>query len=153
MSQSAKRFKADDDILGIWNSVTKSRGTAGGADIIGVDISGRHRESGAYLMVGAAVAATIGTNRIHEITGIGLGTSRGEPTLTNAVELVGSAVGDLPEAPDGPIVAERGEFYGEPARTVGISFPTEFKYVESIAERQTVQAAHHAAYATRKLLL
>ena len=126
---------------------------AGGAEIIGVDISGRHRESGEYLMVAAAVAASVGSSRIQEITGVGFGTSRGEPTLENAVSLIAEAVGDLPSPPGGSIVAERGEFYEEPAQSVGVSFPTEFKYVESIAERKTVEAAHHAAYAARKLLL
>lgn len=104
-------------------------------------------------MVGAAVAATIGSNRIDEIGGIGYATSRDEPTIQNAISLTEAAVGDLPVIPDGPIVAERGEFYEEPARTVSVSFPTDFKYVESIAERKTVQTAHHAAYAARKLLL
>lgn len=104
-------------------------------------------------MVGAAVAATVGSSRIREISGIGLATSRSEPTLENAISLIVAAVGDLPSPPEGPVVAERGEFYEEPARTVGVSFPTEFKYVESIAERNTVNAAHHAAYAARKLLL
>lgn len=126
---------------------------AGGADVVGVDISGRHREDGEYLMVGAAVAARIGSNRIDEITGIGFGVSRREPTFENTLEIIGRAVGDLPDPPAGPIVAERGEFYEEPAQVVGVSFDTKFKYVESIAERKTVSAAHHAAYAARKLLV
>ena len=125
----------------------------GGADIVGVDISGRHREDGAYLMVGAAVAARVGSNRIDDITGIGFGTSRREPTFENALALTREAVGDLPNPPAGPIVAEHGEFYEEPPHAVGVSFDTEFKYVESIAERKTVEAAHFAAYAARKLLL
>lgn len=104
-------------------------------------------------MVGAAVAATIGSSRIQEISGIGFATSRREPTLENAVELISSTIADLPNPPAGPVVAERGEFYEEPAQAIGVSFPTDFKYVESIAERQTVQAAHHASYAARKLLL
>lgn len=118
-----------------------------------MDISGRHREEGAYLMVGAAVAARVGSNRIEEITGIGLGTSRREPTFENALDIIQIAVGDLPHPPEGPVVAERGEFYEEPARTVGVSFETEFKYVESIAERRIVETAHHVAYAARKLLI
>lgn len=104
-------------------------------------------------MVAAAVAATVGSNRINEISGIGYATRRSEPTVQNAVSLVATAVADLPAPPSGPIVAEHGEFYEEPAQVIGVSFPTEFKYVESIAERKTVQTAHHAAYAARKLLL
>lgn len=104
-------------------------------------------------MVAAAVAATVGSSRIHEVTGIGFATSRADPSLENALGLIEASVGDLPSPPAGPIVAERGEFYEEPARSVGAVLPTEFKYVESIAERNAVQAAHHAAYAARKLLL
>ena len=125
----------------------------GGVDVVGVDISGRHRESGAYLMVGAAVAARIGSNRIEEVTGIGLSTNRASPSLDNTVETVTTAVADLPDPPIGPIVAERGEFYEEPAHTVGLSFSGDFKYVESIGERKVVDTAHHAAYAARNLLL
>lgn len=104
-------------------------------------------------MVAAAVAASVDSSRIETIHGIGFGTSPRAPTRANAVSIVQDAIGDLPEPPDGLIVAERGEFYEEPADTVGASFENAFKYVESIAERQTVQAAHHAAYAARKLLI
>lgn len=104
-------------------------------------------------MVGAAVAARIGSNRIEEILGIGFETSRRDPSFEHTLALAREAVGDLPSPPGGPIVAEHGEFYEEPAQTVGVTFETEFKYVESIAERKTVEAAHHAAYAARKLIL
>ena len=118
-----------------------------------MDISGRHREDGAYLMVAAAVAATVGSSRIDAVDGIGFGVSRAEPTLENAIDLTQAAVNDLPEPPVGPIVAEHGEFYEEPPDIIGVAFGTEFKYVESIAERKTVEVAHHAAYAARHLLL
>ncbi|MFW5916973.1 MAG: DUF2209 family protein [Halorubrum sp.] len=121
--------------------------------MVGVDISGRHEEDGEYLMVAAAVHARIDSTRIRSVEGMGFAAVREGPTLDATVELVAAAVGDLPEPPDGPIVAEHGEFYGEPAERVGLSIRPEFKYVESIAERETVQAAHHAAYAARDLLL
>lgn len=41
---------------------------------------------------------------------------------------------------------------GEPTLAEG-RLGREFKYVESIAERETVAIAHHAAYASRTLLL
>ena len=126
---------------------------AGEANVVGVDISGRHEEAGQYLMVGAAVSARIGSNRIDRIDGIGLQQSVAEPTLENALTLIRDALGDLPEPPRGPVVAEHGEFYGEPATTVSLGVDAEFKYVESIAERKTVEAAHHTAYAARNLLL
>lgn len=121
--------------------------------MIGVDISGRHEEAGEYLMVAAAVAASVGSNRIERISGIGYGISQQSPTLEHTTSSINAAVGDLPEPPAGPIVAERGEFYDEPVQSVGVRFGTDFKYVESIAERKAVNTAHHAAYAARNLLL
>jgi len=121
--------------------------------VVGVDISGRHEEAGEYLMVAAAVHATVGTTRLQSVKGMGFAVSREEPTLANTVGVVRDALGELPEPPAGPVVAERGEFYEEPPWTVEQYLEGEFKYVESIAERETVQAAHHAAYAARRLLL
>ncbi|SIR14482.1 hypothetical protein SAMN05421858_1586 [Haladaptatus litoreus] len=121
--------------------------------MVGIDISGRHEEDGEYLMVAAAVHATVGTTRVQSIRGMGFAVSHEPPTLSAITELVADAVCDLPEPADGPVVAERGEFYEEPDWMVEQHFEPEFKYVESIAERETVQAAHHAAYSARKLLL
>lgn len=106
-------------------------------------------------MVAAAVHAEVGTNRIHSVLGMGLADRAAEPTLAATADLVGEAVGRLPARPTGTVVAERGEFYEEPAWSVEghLDVEPEFKYVETIAERETVQAAHHAAYAARKLLL
>ncbi len=126
---------------------------AGEAEIIGVDISGRHEEAGEYLMVAAAVAARVGSSRIDDVSGIGYGISRRAPTIEHTATSVRDALADLPEPPVGPVVAERGEFYEEPVQQMGVRFGREFKYVESIAERKTVNAAHHAAYAARNLLL
>ncbi|USZ67903.1 DUF2209 domain-containing protein [Halorussus salilacus] len=116
-------------------------------------MSGRHEEDGEYLMVAAAVHAAVDSTRPRSVEGMGFATSRAQPTFENVARVVSEAVADLPEPPDGPVVAERGEFYEEPAWEVGQFFDTEFKYVESIAQRETVEAAHHAAYAARKLLL
>ncbi len=54
---------------------------------------------------------------------------------------------------DGPVVAEGGEFHGEPAERVELRFQPAFKYVESVGERETVQAAHNAVYAAHDLPL
>ena len=118
-----------------------------------MDISGRHEESGEYLMVAAAVHASVDTACLRSVEGIGFATSRNPPTFEDAAEVVADAVADLPDPPDGPVVAERGEFYEEPELRVEPFLGPSFKYVESIAERETVQAAHHAAYAARKLFL
>lgn len=104
-------------------------------------------------MVAAAVHATVGSDSIRGVEGIGLASSAAEPTVEAVAAVVSAAVDDLAEPPEGPVVAERGEFYGEPDWQVAQHLEREFKYVESIAERETVQAAHHAAYAARNLLL
>ena len=104
-------------------------------------------------MVAAAVHATIDSTRIRSVHGIGFATASAEPTREATVRLAVAAVADLPTPPECVVVAERGEFYEEPAARVEVNFPTEFKYVESIGQRETVQAAHHAAYAARGLLL
>ena len=104
-------------------------------------------------MVAAAVATRIDLNRLRSVEGIGFARSRADPTLENAVGVVDDALGALPRPPASPVVAERGEFYEEPAVTIDASIDPEFKYVESIAERRTVEIAHHAAYAARSLLL
>ena len=104
-------------------------------------------------MVAAAVAARVGPNRLRDVEGIGFATSHGQPTLENTVSVSANAVAALPVVPPGPVVAERGEFYEEPAIGIEPAFEPGFKYVESIAERKTVEVAHHAAYAARELLL
>ena len=120
-----------------------------------MDISGRHEEDGEYLMVAAAVHARVGTDRLRSVEGMGIATSEALPTFENAAGVVADAVEDLSEPPEGPVVAERGEFYEEPTWSVAncLDLELEFKYVETIAERETVQAAHHAAYGARRLLL
>ena len=149
----ARRFNIIRAIQFVCNSTVKSRWRIGGVDVVGVDISGRHEEDGEYLMVAVAVAATIGSNRSESITGMGYAKSQHAPTLDHAIGLVREAVDELPTPPQGPIVAERGEFYEEPVTRVSVSFDTEFKYVESIGERKAVEAAHHAAYGARRLFL
>ncbi len=104
-------------------------------------------------MVAAAVAASVDSNRLRSVKGMGFSTSPRDPTLENVLSISAEAVAALSNPPSGPVVAERGEFYEEPAMTVDPSFDPEFKYVESIAERKTVEVAHHAAYAVRELLL
>jgi hypothetical protein len=132
---------------------SEPRWRAGTADVVGIDISGRHEEAGEYLMVAAAVAATVDSNRLRDVGGMGFATSHGQPTLENTLAVAADSVSALPIVPPGPVVAERGEFYEEPAIGVAPSFDAGFKYVESIAERRTVEVAHHAAYAARELLL
>jgi len=136
----------------VCRHVANARCGSGAAEIVGVDVSGRHEEAGEYLMVAAGVHAEVGTDRLRSVLGMGFATSRAAPTLAGVADVVRAAVGDLPESPSGPVVTERGEFYEEPDWQVAHHLDREFKYVESIAERETVQAAHHAAYGARSLL-
>lgn len=104
-------------------------------------------------MVAAAVAARVTASRIASVEGIGFAESDGEPTLAELAELIDEAVAALPEPQSAPVIAERGEFYEESTMRVEGHLGREFKYVESIAERETVAIAHHAAYAARTLLI
>lgn len=106
-------------------------------------------------MVAAAVHTAVSPDRIESVQGLGFARSAAEPSLRSTATLVGNAIGTLPQQPTGPIVAERGEFYDEPAWSVAghLDVEADFKYVETIAHRKTVEAAHHAAYAARTLLL
>ena len=113
---------------GVWLERTQPGWRDPVPEVVGVDVSDRHEAAGEYLMVAAAVHAAV-------------------------IDLVVEAVENLPEPPACPIVSEHGEFYQEPAARIGVNFQPEFKYVESVGERETVQAAHHAAYAARDLLL
>ena len=110
-----------------------------------MDISGRREEDGESLIVAAAVHARVDPSRIRSVEGIGFAAVREGPTLEATVALVADAVGNLPEPLSCPIVSGHGEFYEEPAALIGVSFQPEFKCVESVRERETVQAAHHAA--------
>lgn len=103
-------------------------------------------------MVAAAVQASVGSTRIRSIDGIGYATSRQEPSLAATTAVVDEATAALPEPPAGPVVAEAGEFYEEPSWVVAQALEGDFKYVESIAEREVVQTAHYAAYGARDLL-
>uniref|UniRef100_UPI001E340FEF DUF2209 family protein n=1 Tax=Halegenticoccus soli TaxID=1985678 RepID=UPI001E340FEF len=103
-------------------------------------------------MVAAAVHAAVDSARIRSVEGMGFAVSRSRPTLDATLSVVAEAVGELPALPAGPVVAERGEFYERPASTVSLEFQPDFKYIESIAERETVRIAHHAAYAARELV-
>jgi len=94
-----------------------------------VDRGGCHEGTGGYPTV-AAVHATVDSTRIRRAERQ-LGATRGEARPPDAT----------------PAVAEK------PASIVSLGFGPAFKYVESIVERETVQAAHYAAYAARELLV
>ncbi len=101
-------------------------------------------------MVCAAVSTSVTGDHVDEVSSIDyeVRDTPEDPTFEVVAETVAAA------APDdrGPVVAERGEFYGEPDWIVEGAVGAEFKYVETISERKAVQIAHHAAYAGRNLV-
>jgi len=72
------------------------------------------------------------------------------PSFESVVETVSRAVSRVD---GGSVVAEEGEFYNRPEWIVEGALEADFKYVETIAEHKAVGIAHHAAYATRRLML
>lgn len=101
-------------------------------------------------MVCAAVSTTVTGDHVDEVSSIDyeVRDTDADPTFEVVAETVAAAVPEV----DGTVVAERGEFYGEPDWIVEGAVGEEFKYVETIAERKAVQIAHHAAYAGRNLV-
>ncbi|MCK5661007.1 MAG: DUF2209 family protein, partial [Methanosarcinales archaeon] len=51
------------------------------------------------------------------------------------------------------IVTEKGDFFNEDEWRINTMMPFDFKYLESIGERRTVEMAHHVSISTRDLLL
>jgi len=131
-------------------------------DIIAVDISGRHEHEGEYLMVGAAVAADITPSRINRIHGIKATVHKrsAPPQLGDVVDIVIDTVmqlmklKEIKQLKNGvTIVTEKGDFFNEDEWRINAMMPFDFKYLESIGERRTIEAAHHVSISTRDLLL
>ena len=57
------------------------------AEVVGMDISGRHEEDGEYLMVAAAVHAAVDSIRIRSVEGIGFASVPDGPTVEATVVL------------------------------------------------------------------
>jgi hypothetical protein len=122
-------------------------------DIIAVDISGRHKINDEYLMVCAAVAASVTADHIEKINQITLRSfrSKSAPDVQFVVKMVETTVSELKS--DGTIVTEAGDFYNKPQWLIDSMFTRDFKYQESLSERRCIEIAHHASLSSRKLLL
>ena len=115
-----------------------------------IDISGRHEVLGKYQMVCAAISARLSPSFIEKILCI-----RIVPCLAETIDL--NTVADLVLSScsgiSGIIVAEPGDFYNlEVWRVKGI-LGRDFKHPETLAERRTIELAHHISLAGRRLLV
>ena len=83
-------------------------------DIIAVDISGRHKVNDEYLMVCAAVAASVTADHIEKVNQINLRSfrSKSAPDVQFVVKMVETTVSELKSC--GTIVTEAGDFYNKP---------------------------------------
>ncbi|TQD27586.1 DUF2209 domain-containing protein [Methanolobus vulcani] len=122
-------------------------------DIIAVDISGRHKVNDEYLMVCAAVAASVTADHIEKVNQIVLRSfrSKSAPDVPFVVKMVETTVSELQFG--GTIVTEAGDFYNKPQWLINSMFTQDIKYQESLSERRCIEIAHHASLSSRKLLL
>ncbi|WP_407356982.1 DUF2209 domain-containing protein [Methanolobus sp. WCC5] len=122
-------------------------------DIIAVDISGRHKLHDQYLMVCAAVAASVTADHVDKVKQIAIRTFRSKeaPDVHNVVKMVENTVSELKFK--GTIVTESGDMYNKPQWVIDSMFFQDFKYQESMGERRCMELAHHVSLGARKLLL
>lgn len=114
-----------------------------------VDISGRHLVSGRYKMVCAAISARVSPECIEKIYSVRLiPRSTSSIDLNTIVDLISSATILLP----GIVLAEPGDLYNQDAWRISSILGREFKYPETLAERTTIELAHYASVAGRKLI-
>lgn len=122
-------------------------------DIIAVDISGRHKLDGYYLMVCAAVAASVTADHIEKVNQVNIRSFRSEspPDVPSVVRMIEETVSEITFG--GTIVTEPGDMYNKPQWLVDSMFSGNFKYEESLSERRCMELAHHISLSSRRLLL
>ncbi len=122
-------------------------------DIIAVDISGRHRTDDGYLMVCAAVAASITADNISKVSQIAIRSFRSNsaPDVPDVVRMIEDTVSELKYG--GTIVTEAGDMYNKPQWVIDSMFSQDFKYQESISERRCIEIAHHVSLSSRRFLM
>ncbi|MDK2834324.1 MAG: hypothetical protein PWP63_1411 [Methanolobus sp.] len=122
-------------------------------DIIAVDISGRHKLAGYYLMVCAAVAASVTADHIEKVNQVNVRSFRSEsaPDVPSVVRMMEETVSEIGFS--GTIVTEPGDMFNKPQWLVDSMFSSSFKYEESLSERRCMELAHHISLSARRLLL
>ncbi|MGA9099518.1 MAG: DUF2209 family protein [Methanotrichaceae archaeon] len=114
-----------------------------------IDISGRHSVNGRYQMVCAAISARVSPECIEKIYSVRL-----IPRVTvsidlnTIIDLISTSVISMP----GTVLAEPGDLYNQDAWRISSILGREFKYPETLAERTTIELAHHASVAGRRLI-
>lgn len=119
-------------------------------DIVAVDISGRHAVRDHYLMVCAAVSASISPERILMIHDVRLH-RRSEDSLD--IKIICDLISDSTRGLQGILVAERGDLYNLEMWRVESILGRKFKYPESLGERRAIELSHHISVAGRDLIL
>jgi hypothetical protein len=101
-------------------------------------------------MVCAVVSARVSPNFIEKIHTVRLMPSAAEALDLNVVaDLISDACVCLP----GTIVAESGDFYNQEIWRVRSILGRDIKYPETIAERTSIEMAHHISVAGRRLII
>lgn len=115
-----------------------------------IDISGRHAVQGKYVMVCAAVSASISPNFIEKIHSVRL-----HPRLASTLDLnvISGFISEACMCLPGTIIAESGDLYNLEIWRVKSILGRDFKYPETIAERTAVKLAHHISVAGRRLII
>lgn len=114
-----------------------------------IDISGRHAVLGKYNMVCAVVSARVSPafiERIHSVRLI--------PRISEAldVDIVANFISEACMCLPGTVVSEPGDFYNLEVWRVKSILGRDFKYPETIAERTSIELAHHISVAGRRLI-
>ncbi|MHC1580935.1 DUF2209 domain-containing protein [Methanopyrus sp.] len=121
--------------------------------MVGVDISGRHvEEDGRYNRITACVSAEVDGFNVFSVRDVNVFVVRTSepPNLRTLAEEVSRALNGVDKADEFTVVAEPGEFFGEPEWRVSALLGAPFKYAETVAEREVVEMAHKLAYGVYK---
>lgn len=101
-------------------------------------------------MVCAAASARVSPECIEKIYSVRL-----VPRLTDSVDL--NTITDLISAAalclPGTVLAEPGDLYNQEVWRVSSILGREFKYPETLAERASIELAHHISVAGRRLII
>lgn len=101
-------------------------------------------------MVCAAISARISPECIEKIYSVRLVPKEAEAADLNTVaDLIKDACLCLP----GTVVIEKGDLYGLEVWRASSILGRELKYPETIAERTSIELAHHVSLAGRRLVL
>ncbi|MDW7731655.1 MAG: DUF2209 domain-containing protein [Methanolobus sp.] len=122
-------------------------------NIIAVDISGRHKIDDYYLMVCAAVAASVTPDHVEKVNQVNIRSFRTDsaPDVLMVVKMIEETVSEMHF--EGTVVTEPGDMYNRPQWIIDSMFSVDFKYEESLSERRCMEIAHHVSLGARKLLL